>query len=268
MITFPNAKINIGLFVTERRSDGYHNIETLFYPIDLCDILEVIPSTKTTFSCKGLNIPGKQEENLILKAFYLFRKETGCGNAEIHLHKIIPFGAGLGGGSSDAAHALKLFNNVFETGLSDSLLVEMASKLGADCPFFIHNKPVYAEGTGNIFTQLKFSLKGKFLVLVKPPIHVSTQEAYRKIIPCKKEIYLPDAIKLPIHKWKDFIVNDFETPVFELFPEIKEIKNRLYQTGAEFALMSGSGASVFGIFNAYTEIANLPISYFTKIIAL
>ncbi len=251
MLTYPNAKINLGLHVVEKRPDGYHNIETVFYPIGLCDILEVEPSESCSdysFSSSGIALNGDPEDNLIVKAYRLLQSEYEIPPIDITLIKQIPFGAGLGGGSSDAAFMLKALNEMFELKITPKKLEKIAAELGADCPVFIKNKAVFATGTGNEFTKIKLSLKNYFLVLVKPDIHVSTPEAYSLVVPEKPQFSLFESIQKPITEWKTWIKNDFEKSVFAKYPEIKELKNELYKMGALYASMSGSGSSVYGIF--------------------
>ena len=251
MVVFPNAKINIGLNVVERRADGYHNIETVFYPIGLSDVLEVVSSetcSDYSFSSSGIMLGGDPEDNLIVKAYHLLRSEYQFPPIDISLIKQIPFGAGLGGGSSDAAFMLKVLNELFELKISPLKLQKYAAILGADCPVFIRNKPVFATGIGNVFTPIKLSLNGYFLLLVKPDIHVSTPEAYSMVNPAKPHLSLVELIQKPIKEWKDTIQNDFEQSVFSQYPEIERIKNDLYLMGAVYASMSGSGSSVYGIF--------------------
>ncbi|MDD5184296.1 MAG: 4-(cytidine 5'-diphospho)-2-C-methyl-D-erythritol kinase [Paludibacter sp.] len=253
MLLYPNAKINLGLNVVERRTDGYHNIETVFYPIGLSDVLEIEPSETCmdySFSSSGIPIDGDPEDNLIVRAYRLLRREYQIPPVDISLFKQIPFGAGLGGGSSDAAFMLKGLNELFELKITTKKLERLAAKLGADCPVFIQNKPVFATGTGNVFTQIDLTLKDKFLVLVKPDIHVSTPEAYSLIIPENPEFSLRELIKKPISEWKSLIKNDFEKSVFIKYPAIEIIKNNLYDIGATYASMSGSGSSVYGIFES------------------
>ncbi len=254
MITFPNAKINIGLNVVEKRDDGYHNLETIFYPINLQDALEVTLANNSKkpyiFSNTGNIIDGNIEDNLIIKAYNLVKeKHPLIPSLKINIFKHIPSGAGLGGGSSDAAFMIKLLNKKLSLNMSDSEMEEYASKLGADCAFFIKNKPVYATGIGNIFEEIDFSLKGYNLILVKPEIGVSTKEAFTNIKPRKRDITVKELIKQPIEKWKDLIENDFEKSVFLYHPEISAIKDKLYDMGALYASMTGSGSAVYGIFN-------------------
>jgi len=251
MLTYPNAKINLGLNIIERRSDGYHNIETVFYPVGLCDVLEVEPSDTCmdySFSSSGIDLGGDPEDNLIVKAFRLLRSDYQFPPIDISLIKQIPFGAGLGGGSSDAAFMLKGLNELFELKITNRKLEKYAAMLGADCPVFIKNKPVFATGIGNVFTPLKISLKGYFLMLVKPDIHVSTPEAYSLVVPEIPRYSLLELIQGPITSWKDTIQNDFEKSVFTVHPQIKAIKDKFYEMGAIYASMSGSGSSVYGIF--------------------
>lgn len=249
MVTFPPCKINLGLHVVGKRADGYHDIETCFYPVPWTDILEIIPADTFEFTQSGIEIPGQVEDNLCVKAFQLFRKEFGIGNVKIHLHKIVPIGAGLGGGSSDAAHCLMLLNSIFNNAVPDDTLMHYASTLGSDCSFFISNKPMLGTGRGNELHHTAVDLTGKTLVIVCPPIHVSTAEAYASVKPGKPEIPLRDILEQEsIIYWKEKLVNDFEESVFKKFPEIRRIKENLYDGGALYASMSGSGSSVFGIF--------------------
>ena len=260
MIVFPNAKINLGLNIVEKRADGYHNIETVFYPIGLCDVLEVEPSetcTDYSFSSSGIPLDGDPEDNLIVKAYHLLRSGYQFPPIDISLVKQIPFGAGLGGGSADAAFMLKSINELFKLKITPSRLEKIAAKLGADCPVFIRNRPVFASGIGNVFNSIDLSLKGYFLLLVKPDIHVSTPEAYSLVVPEKPETSLLELINLPVSKWKNTIKNDFEKSVFARYPAINKIKNDLYEMGAVYASMSGSGSSVFGIFETAPESTNL-----------
>ncbi|TLX75320.1 4-(cytidine 5'-diphospho)-2-C-methyl-D-erythritol kinase [Labilibacter sediminis] len=252
MICFPNAKINIGLYVTEKRSDGYHNIETIFYPLQLHDVLEILEEKESKepyiWSSSGIPIDGEAEDNLCIKALNLLKKDFTIPPVKIHLHKVIPFGAGLGGGSADAAFALRTLNDMFKLNISDKQLIIYAAQLGADCAFFIHNKPCFAEGIGEILTPFELNLKGYYLLLVKPDVHVSTPEAYRGIVPKAVDKTLFSKIKQEVKTWKNDIVNDFENSVFPNHPAIKNIKCKMYAQGAEYAAMTGSGAAVFGIF--------------------
>ena len=257
MISFPNAKINIGLFVTEKRSDGFHNIETIFYPIALCDILEIVKVLKTDFFYSGLEIQGNENNNLCLKAYHLLKSKYNIPPLKIHLHKVIPMGAGLGGGSSNAAYMIKLLNNNFKLELTISQMQKLASELGSDCSFFIENKPVFATNKGNVFENVKLNLSKYHILLVKPDVHVSTPIAYSLIKARKAPYLLKDIDATKIHEWKNYITNDFEDPLFDMFPEIKTIKEKLYQLGAIYASMSGSGSAVYGIFENAVETSGL-----------
>lgn len=254
MITFPNVKINLGLSITEKRPDGYHNLETVFYPVALEDALEVrtssatAPDRKFTLHQHGMEIAGTPEENLVVKAYQLLDKEFNLPPVEIHLYKHIPSGAGLGGGSSDAAFMLKLLNEHFQLNLSVSQLEAYAATLGADCAFFIRNKPTFAEGIGNIFSPIELSLSGYGIMIVKPDIFVSTREAFLNIHPKRPEHPIKEVIQRPVSEWKETLINDFEASVFPLHPAIGAIKQELYNQGAAYASMSGSGSSVFGLF--------------------
>jgi 4-diphosphocytidyl-2-C-methyl-D-erythritol kinase len=251
MICFPNAKINLGLNIVSKRPDGYHNLETIFYPIGLKDALEIVPSVsgeKYRFFQSGIYIQGSIDDNLAIKALNLISKEKDIPPIDIHLLKKIPFGAGLGGGSSDAAFMLRLLNDTFQLEYSDEKLMQLAAKIGADCPFFIKNRPAFATGIGDKLEEIDVNLDDYFFVLVKPPIAVSTKDAYAMIVPQQPEISLKEIVQQPISEWKNVMKNDFEVPVFRKYPEICAIKNRLYDLGAIYASMSGSGSSVFGIF--------------------
>lgn len=259
MISFPHAKINLGLYVTEKRLDGYHNISSCFYPIGWSDALEIIPSPSLNFSSSGLAIPGNVADNLCMKAYELLQKKFDLPPVKIHLHKVIPTGAGLGGGSSDGAFVLKTLNKIFELSLKEEALEDYAGMLGSDCPFFIKGKPVVATGTGNIFEPVALSLQGYTLLVIHPQITVNTAEAYRQIIPKKPEREIWEILSLSIEDWKNTLSNDFEASVFQKFPEIASIKTGLYDLGASYASMSGSGSSVFGL---YPSDIIPPTSYF------
>lgn len=254
MITFPNVKINLGLSITEKRPDGYHNLETVFYPVALEDALEIrtssatAPDRKFTLHQHGLEIAGKPEDNLVAKAYQLLDEKFNLPPIDIHLYKHIPSGAGLGGGSSDAAFMLKLLNEHFHLNLPDNQLEAYAATLGADCAFFIRNKPTFAEGIGNIFSPIELSLSGYGIMIVKPDIFVSTREAFSNIHPHRPEHPIKEVIQRPVSEWKETLINDFEASVFPLHPAIEAIKQELYNQGAAYASMSGSGSSVFGLF--------------------
>jgi 4-diphosphocytidyl-2-C-methyl-D-erythritol kinase len=262
MIRYPPAKINLGLSVTRRRADGYHDIETVFVPIPLSDILEIIPSTQSgiRLSTSGMAIP--EGPNLIEKAFDLVQKEFGILGAEAHLHKRIPMGAGLGGGSADGAYALRMLKDIFELPGSD-FWHQAAVKLGADCAFFLQEAPMSASGIGEILSPVKLDLDGLGLVFIHPGVHVSTAEAYQAIMPNVPEFLPKDVVKMPRKHWKEKLVNDFEEPVFRKYPLLKEIKERLYGAGAVYAAMSGSGSTLFGLFEGQLpDFKSIYPSYF------
>lgn len=256
MICFPNAKINLGLNVVGVRPDGYHNIETVFCPIPLRDALEAIPLRQGTdhFSSSGIVVDGPLENNLVMKALKLLRSRYSFPSLDIYLHKSIPFGAGLGGGSADAAFFLKLVNDLCRLQIDDGTLRQLAGELGADCPFFISNKPVFAKGTGNVFEDIPFVLEEMFFYLVKPDIAVSTREAYAGIQLKEPEVSLKEIIRKPVGQWCTAMRNDFEESVFLKHPAIGQIKQSLYDLGATYASMSGSGSSVFGLFKNKPQI--------------
>jgi len=257
MISFPPCKINLGLNVIAKRSDGYHEIETCFCPIPWTDILEIIPSNELEFTSSGLVIPGNRDDNLCLKAYRLLKKDFDLKPVKIHLHKILPIGAGLGGGSSDAAHSLRLLNQVFELGLTHEQLRKYASLLGSDCAFFIEDRPMLGTSRGELLSELQLNLKGKYVVLVNPEIHVSTAEAYAGIIPSLPTTHVKKIIEeLEITEWRNELRNDFEETVFKTHPSIKNIKEKLYEHGALYACMSGSGSTVFGIFDHLIDLKN------------
>lgn len=259
MILFPPSKINLGLRVLGKRADGYHDIETCFYPITLCDILEGIPAAgmETKFSNSGLPIQGHLEENLVVKGYNILNERFRLPPMELHLHKIIPMGAGLGGGSADATYTLKLINDLFNLDLSNKEIFDFAIRLGSDCAYFLQNNVSMGYGRGEILKPVPVSLKGWHLVLVKPDLHVSTSEAFSGLTTRIHNDDLQTALLKPLDKWKDIVTNDFESNIFKQHPEIKEIKEKLYSLGAVFALMSGSGASVYGLFKE-----KLALSYY------
>ncbi|MCU4157438.1 4-(cytidine 5'-diphospho)-2-C-methyl-D-erythritol kinase [Carboxylicivirga sp. A043] len=266
MICYPNAKINIGLNVVEKRPDGYHNLETIFYPIPLCDALEAVHSVDGkapyTFSNTGIEVDAIAEDNICIKALNLINKKYDLPPIQIHLHKQIPFGAGLGGGSADGAFMLNLLNKEFQLNIPQDELQTLAVQLGADCAFFINNKPAFATGIGDQLHAIDLDLTGYYLALIKPPIHVSTPEAYGGVVPKPSIDSLKEIIKLPIEQWKHHIKNDFEKSVFANHPEIGKIKMDLYDAGAVYASMSGSGSSVFGFFKEKPEL-NMNESHYT-----
>lgn len=273
MITFPNAKINIGLNIIEKRSDGFHNIESVFYPVQWRDVLEIIVNDKNTpnsrlqipnsieFTSSGLEIPGSTDSNLIIKAYKLLepiinQKEEAKSQIpnlkskiiQIHLHKVIPMGAGLGGGSADGAFALKMLNEIFELELSNEDLKNYARKLGSDCAFFIENRPVFCYQKGDQFENFSLDLSNKFIVLVNPSVHISTAEAYSGVLPKTPQVSLKEVLQQPIKDWREIVRNDFEEKLLIKYPIIAQVKQKLYDSGAAYASMTGSGSTVYGIF--------------------
>lgn len=249
MIVFPNCKINLGLHITAKRADGFHDLETVFYPLPVTDALEVITPGTLQFTSSGIPVPGDAADNLCLRAFHLLQRDyPQLQPVNIHLHKHIPIGAGLGGGSADAAFMLQLLNNKFQLGLTSGQLIDYAAQLGSDCPFFILNQPCYATGRGEIMEPLSLDLSGYSFLLVHPGIHVNTGWAFRQITPQAPAQALKEVIQLPVTEWKQAVSNDFEAPVFAAHPELAAIKATMYSEGAVYATMSGSGSAVVGLF--------------------
>jgi 4-diphosphocytidyl-2-C-methyl-D-erythritol kinase len=260
MIAFPQAKINLGLSVIRKRNDGYHDISTLMYPLPFCDVLEILPSAsgKVSFKQTGLLIGGKNEDNLCLKAWAFMEKKYQVPPCSIHLHKAIPWGAGLGGGSSDAASTILLLNDLFNLQLNPAALTETAASIGSDCPFFISGKPAIASGRGEVLQEIMPDLKGVYLMLIKPAFGVSTAEAYAGVKPSGKEMGIEKIVLGSKEHWKDKLKNDFEESVFAKHPELAVIKNHLYTNGAFYASMTGSGSAMFGMFEKEIEISGIP----------
>jgi 4-diphosphocytidyl-2-C-methyl-D-erythritol kinase len=268
MITFPNCKINLGLRVLRKRNDGYHDLETVFYPIPFYDILELIPSANTglSFSVTGIEPESNKSDNLCVKAFELLKKDfPSISGAQIQLHKAIPSGAGLGGGSADAAFTLRTLNDQYGLGLSQHELIRYALQLGSDCPFFIINQPCFATGRGEELIPVKVDLSAYTIILVNPGIHVSTANAFRGISPAEPETSIEKIIQQPVESWKDQLVNDFEQTVFPLYPAIRSVKEELYKAGAIYVSMSGSGSTVYGIYpkDKYLSLS-FPDTYLVK----
>lgn len=250
MIRFPNCKINLGLYITHKRDDGYHDLETVFYPVPLHDALEIIASQQTSLHLSGLAVAGDTHNNLAWKAYELLQKEfpDRVKNVDIYLHKAIPMGAGMGGGSADGAFMLRLLNDFYELGLTDMQLAEHALQLGSDCPFFIYNTPHFATGRGEQMQPINIDLSAYSIQLICPQVHISTAAAFGIITPKAAAFDLRGLAQLPIAEWKDHISNDFEVPVFEQHPALAAIKEQLYSQGAVYAAMSGSGSTIYGIF--------------------
>lgn len=249
MIAFPNSKLNIGLAITGKRADGYHTIESVFYPINICDSLEILPSkSETQIFIYGLNIQGDLKDNLCFKAWEILHEHYGIPNVHIHLLKTIPMGAGLGGGSSDGAATLKVLNQLFQLNLKEEELKNFALKLGSDCPFFITNKPALVKGRGESISDLHLCLSNYYFLVINPKIHISTKEAYANCFINKKGLDLNSIIHQPPATWRNSINNGFEPWVLNQHPQLKKLKSELYETGAVFASMTGSGSSFFGLF--------------------
>lgn len=269
MIVFPNCKINLGLHILQKRTDGFHDLETIFYPVPLQDALEIIQNplsqfNEIEFTTSGLNVDTSQ--NICVSAYQILKKDVGrLPSIKMHLHKTIPLGAGLGGGSSDGAFALMSLNRKFNLGLSEKQLTSKALDLGSDCPFFIKNKPCYAGGRGEVLEEINLNLDNYKMVLVNPGIHINTALAFSKIKPHNSRRSLKQTVQLPVVEWKDALKNDFENSVFFEYPEIQNIKGQLYRQGAVYASMSGSGSTVYGLFEkSYPLQFHFPAHYFIK----
>lgn len=255
MVTFPNCKINIGLYIKEQREDGYHNLETIFYPVPFTDVLEIIRSDevssakKYVFSTSGLTLDIHEENNICIRAYNLIRNYLGSiPHVRVHLHKNIPSGAGLGGGSADGAFTLRLLNDLLKLGLQEEEIAALSLELGSDCPFFLKNRACYAKGRGEILEDISLDLKGYYLVLVSPDIHISTADLFMKVRHEKALINLKQLSQLPVAEWRDVVNNDFESAAFALHPAIKAIKDSLYKQGAVYASMTGTGSTVYALF--------------------
>lgn len=261
MVSFPPCKINLGLHVVSKRPDGYHDLETCFYPVPWTDILEIIPSQTLEFNSSGNSIPGNPSDNLCLKAYLLLKKDFDLAPVKIHLHKILPTGAGLGGGSSDAAHTLRVLNATFNLNLSTAQLCDYAARVGSDCAFFIYDTPMMGTGRGEVLTPIEINLTGKFLVIVKPDLHISTADAFSGIKPRKPAVDLKTTLEQhPLGAWRNVVVNDFEASVFSRHPSLSTIKNQFYDAGALYASLSGSGSAVVGIFENQVDVGALATS--------
>lgn len=259
MIRFPNCKINIGLHITSKRSDGYHNIESVFLPVPWCDVLEIIPAQDgvTRLFISGISLDGPAGDNLCMKAFSLLEQDFQIAPVHIYLHKNIPTGAGLGGGSSNGAFTLLMLNELFSLGLGPAPLKKYALRLGSDCPFFIDNRAALASGRGDVLSPVSMPLAGCHILIVKPELHSSTASAYAGIVPDGSGPPLAGQIKQPLSQWRHHITNAFEKVVFANYPEVAAIKEELYRIGAAYASMSGSGSAVYGIFSEKPDAADL-----------
>ena len=268
MIQFSPCKINLGLSILEKRADGFHALETVFYPVGLYDIVEIVPEKLASkensntingvaFTHTGIPIPGDAANNLCVKAYHLLKADyPHIGTVKIHLHKNIPMGAGLGGGSADGTTVLLLLNRLFELKLTQKQLLDYAARLGSDCPFFIFNEACHATGRGEILNPVSIDLSNYTIALIHPGIHIATPWAFQQLSPCVKEKTIAEIIKQPIETWKAELINDFEGPVFKAHPTLEDLKNNLYEQGAIYASMSGSGSSLFGIFPKGTKLAS------------
>lgn len=278
MIVFPNCKINLGLSITGKRPDGYHNLETIFYPIPFVDALEVIEDNSAnnqqeqvkkanslTFTATGIKIPGSGTDNLCVKAYRLLKAAFPIlPPVKMHLHKTIPMGAGLGGGSSNGAATLQLLNQKFGLNLTNPQLIGYALQLGSDCPFFILNQPCFAAGRGELLDPVPINLNGYYLVIINPGIHISTREAFQNITPTTPVLDLKTISSLPVNSWKEILTNDFEAGVFKLHPVLATIKTSLYQSGALYASMTGTGSTIYGIFNHVPQLPAFDPAYLVK----
>ena len=270
MIVFPNCKINLGLHILQKRTDGFHDLETVFYPVALQDALEIVqnssPDPDIQFTISGLTIDAVPQQNICVKAYRSLKKDfPELPSVKMHLHKVIPSGAGLGGGSSDGAFTLSSLNKKFNLGLTEEQLIGYALQLGSDCPFFIKNKPCYATGRGEKLEETELNLGNYKIVLINPKIHIPTGKAFSKISPLSQRTSIKELIQKPIEQWKAVLKNDFEEVVFAEHIEIKQIKEKLYQQGAVYASMSGSGSSVYGLFEKNIELQfDFPSLYFVK----
>lgn len=273
MIRFPNAKINLGLNIVRKRDDGYHDLETVFYPLDIKDALEILPAENggsTTegveLHTSGLEVDGQARDNICVKAWRLLKSDfPELPSIRLYLHKAIPMGAGLGGGSSDGAVALEMIADMFSLPVDSERLAAYSLRLGSDCPFFLLNRPAYGTGRGEMLVPLTLDLSGHRIMLVHPGIHVSTAQAFGGVMPAEPELNVRDVVSQPIGNWRGLLVNDFERTVFAAHPEIADIKQTLYEAGAVYASMSGSGSSVFGLFPRGTEPSiPFPARYFTR----
>lgn len=253
MVVFPNCKINLGLHIVGKRADGYHEIETVMYPVPLCDILEVVPSTTFEFIQTGAPVNGGLEDNICVKAFRLLQDRYQIEPVSMYLHKQLPMGAGMGGGSADGTFTIKALNELFQLNLSEEQMITLSAELGSDCAFFVKNTPQLATGRGEKLEDIHVSLKGYYLALLHPPIHISTAEAFRGVHISGRSNQLKDIVNLPISQWNGILENDFEKHIFEHYPVLAEAKQRLYKDGAIYASLTGSGSVVYGIFDHHPK---------------
>ena len=265
MVGFPHAKINLGLYITSKRSDGYHDLVSCFYPVGWEEALELIPSSSFSFTTSGLNVPGDSVSNLVVKAYELMKKKYNVPSTAIHLHKTIPMGAGLGGGSADAALTLVLLNQLYELSLSQEELRYLSAQLGSDCAFFLFDIPCLATSRGEVLHPLSLSLKGYNILIIHPGIHISTQQAYAGVSPRPVDFDMEALLQKEPITWKDKLINQFEEHLFISFPEVAQLKQKLYDEGAVYASMSGSGSAVYGIFKDSQSLEEIQWPEYYKI---
>lgn len=266
MILFPPAKINLGLDILGKRSDGYHSLETCMVAVDITDVLEILSSNDFHFSHSGISIDGPTENNLIVKAFNLMQSEYNVPNVKIHLQKNIPMGAGLGGGSSDATSTLIGLNKMFNLGVTNDVLKDMASELGSDCAFFVENSIQIGTGKGDVLNPVSLDLDGYYLRIINPGIHIGTKEAYTNLRFSPDDHCIEDIIELPVSEWKGVLKNDFENSAFSNHEILPLIKERLYNDGAIYASMTGSGSTMYGIYNELPILWN--DSFYERIVEM
>lgn len=272
MIAYPNAKINLGLNVLRKRDDGYHDIESVFYPVPWQDILEIVPERsgrgRVTFTSSGISIPSDGKPDLCERVYGLMHEAFDLPAVKIHLHKMVPIGAGLGGGSADAAFTAVMLNEMFQLKLSTEQLEEMVATVGSDCPFFVQNRPAYVTGKGELLEPFDLDLSGYWMVLVNPGIHIGTKEAYAGIVPSEPMDSLKEMLSEPVSEWKNGVKNDFEASIFPNHPEIAALKSQLYELGAAYSSMTGSGSTVFGLFDRQPEQLQFAAGYSVKTVQL
>ncbi|MCC2547985.1 4-(cytidine 5'-diphospho)-2-C-methyl-D-erythritol kinase [Hymenobacter sp. BT175] len=263
MLVFPNAKLNLGLYVTSRQPDGFHTLESVFLPLPWCDALEVLPAETTSLALTGIPIPGEPATNLCLRAYELLKADFNLPPVQLHLHKVVPIGAGLGGGSGDAAFTLKAVNDLFSLGLAADRLESYARCLGSDCAFFVRNQPVFAYGKGDVFAPVEVNLSGTACLVVYPRLHISTPEAYSRIRPRPPRHDLRESLRQPLENWRETVSNDFEDALTPYYPVLGQLKEQLYAAGAAYASLSGSGSAVYGLFPGLDQppTLELPAEY-------
>ncbi len=271
MIRFPNCKINLGLHVLGKRSDGYHDLETIFYPLNIHDALEILPlsnaGSEPRLTLSGLPVSGNSDSNLCVKAWHLLRSDfPQLPAVNIYLHKAIPMGAGLGGGSANGAFMLMMLNEQFDLGLPPESLAQYALQLGSDCPFFIYNQPLFATGRGEVMQKTSIGLSSYYFYIVNPNIHINTGEAFQELRSIDHPFSLQKMIQQPVQEWKETVKNDFEDGIAKKHPAIADLKQRLYQHGAIYAAMTGSGSTVFGLFDKQPQPLSFPEDYFVRIV--